>query len=57
MVVVSVVLAMWIGVVWWQDKRTQQMQLELTNVELKLEDCAVMEHQDRTTDAKSQPQT
>ncbi|CAH0027596.1 unnamed protein product [Clonostachys rhizophaga] len=43
MVVVSVLLAAWIGVVWWQDRRTQVPEITQGELETKIEEGAEME--------------
>uniref|UniRef100_A0A8H7K3H8 Major facilitator superfamily (MFS) profile domain-containing protein n=1 Tax=Bionectria ochroleuca TaxID=29856 RepID=A0A8H7K3H8_BIOOC len=43
MVVVSVLLAGWIGVVWWQDRRTQVPEITQGELQTKIEEGAEME--------------
>lgn len=38
MIVVSVALAFWVCVVWWQDKRTERMAAAQPDAEAKLDD-------------------
>lgn len=52
MVVVSVLLAACICVVWWQDKRTEQIQMLQMDEELKMETCSVTQEEVANKDNK-----
>lgn len=53
MVVVAVSLALWIGVVWWQDKRTANVHVPQLELENKLDGEEVVTSE-RATEVKTQ---
>ena len=52
MVVVSVCLALWIGIVWWQDKRTLARYGPQRSCEEKLEEVEMPQHIQHEKDLK-----